>query len=168
MSDWEPKPGIEEEQFQQRLLLSGDKVSAAKGTLVDVNATDLQAQRAADKALLDPTVQMQILDLMEEAGIGPIDIIKTYARNLHARKLGIVQKTGEVKDVGEDNMAQIQAANSLAKLVGWHAGGVKAAEVEKAPPKYELHFHNHEAPIDDEGDIDDGDVIEVEYTALPD
>lgn len=171
---WDEDPdvievGAEEKQFTQRFLASGDKIGAALDTIVPPDSSKAVALREADKALRDVGVQRYIGQLMDEAGVSDLDIVKTLKRNLYARKLGIVQKTGEVVDIGEDNMAQIQAAKAFAQLRGFAAGGAKVTEEEKAPPKYELHFHNHEAPIDDdEGDIDDEDVIEGEFSPSTD
>lgn len=166
MNDWDQEiieAGDEEKQFNRRLLVTGDKVGAAKGTIVPPDSSNAVAAREADKALRNASVQADLMALMNEVGMTDADIVRALKRNLTAEKMGIVQKTGDVVSLGDDGMVQIQAAKILLQARGFLTGGAKAEPTERdtAPPAIQVNFNVRNVRSNRE---EDDDVIDGDYT----
>lgn len=163
----EPELHTEERNFAALMLTGMDPEAAARASgIVEQDATPAFARRTAMQALGDSSVKAYIVDLFEEAQLSPLDLVKTIKRNLTVKKYALHQASGEKVEVGDDSMGQLTAV----KLAGaWLGLERKEEPKSRTPDKWEIHFHNNEPPIEDEdeGDIDDEDVLEGEYS-VPD
>lgn len=159
-SDDEEQPLLEEAQFLNKYLVTGDLVNSARDTIVPPDATAADARSMALKALEDNSVRAYVIDGMEEAGITRRRIFETLNGALDAKNYGLHQMTGHKVELGEDNQSRIGAAKLLMQAMGLVGGGVKQEREDKAPsapPVIIVNFNNSPLESDDDEDVIDGD-----------
>lgn len=152
--------GLEEAQFTNQFLLTGNLVDSARGTIVPSDAPAADARSMALKALEDNSVRAYVIDGMEEAGITRRRIFETLNGALDAKNYGLHQATGNAVELGEDNQSRIGAAKLLMQAMGLVGGGVKQEREDKAPaapPVIIVNFNNSPLESDDDEDVIDGD-----------
>lgn len=164
MYDDEEDIELEELEFINNFAATGDLAEAAKGAIVPWDASDRQAAITARKALASGPVRAYIIDKMEEGGLTFDSVIRTIKRNLTVRKNGIVQKTGDVVDLGDDSQGQLGAAKLALQLLGTIGGGIKEETVEdqENKPQTVNVFFGSNSLYDDDEEEEKSDVIDLE------
>ena len=125
--------GDEERQFVNSYIATGNMELAARGTIVDVDASPAAVKRTAMQALGDTDVKAYFIDLMEEVNLTPRDMMDTIKRNLTVKNYALHQATGNKVEIGDNGPAQLIAAKLLMQGMGLIGGGVKADPSDRAP-----------------------------------
>jgi len=125
--------GDEERQFVNSYIATGNMELAARGTIVDVDASPAAVKRTAMQALGDTDVKAYFIDLMEEVNLTPQDMMNALKRNLTVKKYALHQISGNKVEIGDDGMTQLTAAKLIMQGAGLLGNGVKADPSDRAP-----------------------------------
>lgn len=136
------EPGEEEKAFVSRYIATGNMELAARGTIVDVDASPAKAKSVAMQALGDTTTKAWFIGLMEEVDLTPQLLGKTLRDGLTTEKFGINQKTGEVVSLGSDGMSRLGFSKLILQSMGVLGGGPKAepSDQRDAPTQINIIF----------------------------
>lgn len=145
--------GDEERQFVNTYIATGNMELAARGTIVEPDASPALAKKTALQALGDTSVKAYFIDLMEEVNLTPRDMMETLKRNLTTKKYALHQMTGASVEIGDDGMTQLTAAKLIMQGMGVLGGGPKAeaSGQNQSPPQVNIIFPDRH--INDKKDI---------------
>lgn len=160
--------GEEEHQFLGSFLATGDRVRAARGTLVDEDASRAVARQAANRALEAPEVKSVFVQAMDRIGLSIDMVAQAIMRNLTAEKnvLYSGENGYDVVSLGDDGLVQLKAAELAMKAMDALSGGPASNKAAAQPATLQpLVLNFNTAPLDDEPEIKD--VYEGTAEALP-
>ncbi len=151
--------GDEEQQFVNQYIATGNLETAARGTLVPVDASSAVAKRTAMQALGDTAVKAYFIDLMEEVSLSPQDMMQTLKRNLTTKKYALHQLSGDKVEIGDDGMTQLTAAKLIMQGMGVLGGGpkVEPTDQKEGPVQINIVFPGRDIRSKKEDVIIDGD-----------
>lgn len=133
--------GDEERQFVNTYIATGNMELAARGTIVEPDASPAFAKKTALQALGDTNTKAYFIQLMEEAQLTPLDVMETLKRNLTTKRMGIMQGPGGgVVELGDDGLTQLTAAKLIMQATGLLGGGPKAEPTDRNPAPAQINI----------------------------